>query len=204
MFYRMINSGLEKYHYISDNLSFIKYTKEVCGDCGRNISRPVYDGREKSQLLIDEGSVYPDWLQYCGGGKHLLILSDKALSAIKTANISGISPYYEIEIVRADVDGNIIVDKSAPLYYNLKIDGSIDFDYKSMLLKKKNKCKSCGQYELNRKRLKPYILDKNTWDGSDICSLQTFPANWFCTEKLVDLAKTEKLTGFDFEPVKCI
>ena len=60
-------------------------------------------------------------------------------------------------------------------------------------------CSSCGRFEWNRQRLYPLYLDEETWDGSDICRVESIPGYIVCTERVVDLVKRQKLKGFSFK-----
>ena len=100
--------------------------------------------------------------------------------------------------------GKIIPVYDAPTYYVVNICGEIDYDYKSMFLKRKHVCSECGQFQLNRQRLYPVFFNISTWDRQDLCSLSTFPGRKVCTNKVVQLVTKNGLTGFDFEEVKTL
>ena len=86
-------------------------------------------------------------------------------------------------------------------YYSLNIFGTVDFNLKAMALKRKHLCVSCGQFEWSRQRLYliDAVLDANTWDGSDLCRIVSFPGHVVCTEKIKAAAEEYQLTGFIFQ-----
>lgn len=202
MFYIMKSNGNNRYKYACMNQSFKGYDKKICDSCGRDIVTELYDNTGFYELVLEGGKKYPDLLEFCGAGDRLHILSEKTLSVFKKENISGILEYEPVHILTDKGKGCIERDENAPKYFSVKLSGSIDFNYPAMFLKKKKYCPSCGKYELNRQRLYPFIVDRNTWDGSDMCSLITFPAFVICTDKIVQLVKSNKLTGFSFEELK--
>ncbi len=199
-FYKMTNSGDSRFSYVFDDLSFIGYKKELCNSCGRSINTVCTQKRHT--FVVEGGKIYPDFLQFCGAGERLTVLSKKAIDIFLSSNISGFSIESIIDIYREVKNKQIVKCDDSPIYYSVIIRGVIDYDYSAMFLKKKKYCPICGQFELNRKRLYPVVMDINTWDGNDICSLITFPANLICTNKLVRIVEDNKLTGFDFKLVK--
>lgn len=199
MFYGLSSSVNNRHKYIYKDQSFRGYSKKICENCSRDIVTMLYDDGEHHQLILDGGKIYPDLLQFCGAGEKLLVLSEMALSVLVREKVSGILKYEPVTVLDEKI---IELDKAAPLYYSVKLSGSIDLDYSAMFLKKKKHCNRCGQYELNRQRLHPFIVDKNTWDGSDVCFLKTFPAFVICTNRFVHIIKSNRLTGFSFEELK--
>ena len=81
--------------------------------------------------------------------------------------------------------------------YSVNITGSIDFDLKAMALKKKNRCPSCGQFDWSRQRLYliKTVFDMNTWDGSDLCRIDSFPGFIVCTEKVKGVIEKYRFKG---------
>lgn len=193
MFYYVGCSLSNKNRYVYKNVSFKGYNKKTCDNCGRDITTTMYDdGAYK--LLVEGGSIYPDLLRFCGAGDQMFLLSEKALSVFVKENISGIESYDLVKIANEE--------SNTTQYYCVKLSGHIDLNYSSMFLKKKKKCDICGKFELNRKRIHPFIVNKSTWNGCDICYLETFPAVTICTEKIVRIVRKYKLKGFKFEELK--
>ena len=87
-------------------------------------------------------------------------------------------------------------------YYTLKVTGSIELDLKAMSLKKKHKCEHCGGFDWSRQRLGiiDSVLDMSTWDGNDICRIQSFPGHKIVSEKFKNMVERYKLTGINLKP----
>lgn len=199
-FYFVNHSGQSKFCYAYQNLSFAGYDNKICHECGRKKSSILYSC-DKHQLVIEGGKSYPDFLQFCGAGDKFILLSYRAIEAFKESKISGFIADCKPKLFKS-VNDNIFVADDAPDYYIVRITGKVDYDFQAMFLKKKKQCNTCGQYDLNRKRLFPAFIDIKTWDGSDFCSLITFANRIICSEQVVEVVKNFNLTGFDFEIIK--
>ena len=199
MLYWIKNDDSRKYAYAYKDASLQGYDVRACTQCGRNIVTERYDNTVP-HLIIDGGKQFPDHLSFCGAGKRLFIVSERALDLFEREQLTG----YRLQcLVKTShiSDGSRYLD--LPRYYCLEIQGRVDIDSKSMQLKKKNRCTLCGQFDWNRKRMEPMMIDYGTWDGSDICLLASFPGITLCSESFVRLVQTNKLTGFSFPIAGC-
>lgn len=201
-FYFINNSGKIKYAYVSKDLSFVDFFMWQCPKCKRGVFSGGYVDNCHG-LLLDGGKEYPDLLHFCGAGDRITVLSENAVRIFTENCISGFLVESKAELFRS-YRRKIIPVEDAPTYYVVNIYGEIDYDYKSMFLKKKHVCNECSQFELNRQRLYPTFFNISTWDKHDLCSLSTFPGRKVCTEKVVDVVKKNGMTGFEFEEVKTV
>lgn len=196
MFYWIENDIQQRYVYAYKDISFEGYNRETCPQCGRKNAIAHYTGRN-SHLLLEGRGTYPDFLQFCGAGNRLFIVSEKALNIFEQYGITGYYTYapvtFDSSLVATNTKKMIVPD-----YFNLEIGGRIDLDLRAMHLKQKKKCATCGQFEWSRQKLDPMILDRTSWDGSDLCTLTSMQGFRICSEVFVRLVNDNKLSGFSF------
>lgn len=192
MLYWIDYDAQNKFKYAYKDLSLSGFVSNVCSECGRNIIVPQYI-EETPHLVLEGGRLFPDLLQFCGAGDRLFIVSERTLDLFEKGKVSGYSNsgQCKIEYVSRSKDPDAV-----PIYYRLKIYGKVDLNLAAMHLKKKRKCNVCSQFEWNRTRIYPRIIDMDTWDGSDICLLDSIPGLKLCSEKIVHIVETNHLTGF--------
>ncbi len=195
MFRLKINYSEKKYCYAQRNLAFTGYTSSKCSNCGRSIIVPNAL-TQKSEFIIDGGKHFPDFLAYHGAGIYFLI-SKKALQLFVDNRITGFDHYEEVSIHR---ETDMALNNDNYVYFMLSINGSIDFNLKAMTLKRKRVCPSCNQYDWNIQRLSRLktVLDMDTWDGSDLCRIKSFPGFIVCSDRLRYLVEEHNLTGLQF------
>ena len=194
-FYWINHSGSAKYQYAYEDVTLKGYDRSTCAQCGRTVATPQYSD-DVPRLILEGGSVYPDYLQFCGAGKQMFLVSEKVLNLFDENKDSG---YSEPQPIFAET---ISLKKCAmpiPNYYSLRITGRIDLDTAAMHLKKKKTCPKCNQFEWSRMRLEPLLPDPATWDGSDLCLLSSIPGYRLCTDRVKKLIVKQKLTGFSFK-----
>lgn len=135
-------------------------------------------------LFLEGGKMYPDYLAFTGAGEQLFLLSERAVPVFEENGISGFSGKWEVTV------------SDGPRYFAMEIGGSVELDFAAMHLKKKNLCSRCGQYNWNRQRMEPVILDEASWDGSDICRVKSLPGLFACSRRFAQIVKDHGLTGF--------
>ena len=194
MLYLLEHQALKKYKYAYKDLSLIGYSRSVCPQCSRQIGIPQYSGNIP-HLILEGGNEWPDYLQFCGAGKRLFLISERALEIFEKNIITGYDGYQSVDCESIIRNRDI---KKNPNYYSLNVSGRIDLDFASMHLKKKHFCPQCRQYEWNRNRLEPFILDCATWDGSDVCLIDSLPGFRVCSGNLMQVIHNNHLKGFSF------
>lgn len=200
LFYQ-INSSLEKkYCYAYKDLSVNGINYDRCPICSRTIASYDYSGKPH-QFLLEGGKTLPDLLGFHGAGTDSLIISLRALQVFRTHNVSGINHADPVCVLYPFSNKNGDAECFANQYFMIQITGHIDLHYPSMQLKKKRYCIHCGQFEWNRKRFHPMYLDTDTWDGSDMCQISSMSGYKICSDKIVELVKQHKLTGFSFAQI---
>lgn len=195
MLYWLNNDDSSKFQYAYKDSTLLRYETADCPVCGRRISTPYYSD-DVPNLLLEGGRQYPDYLSFCGAGRQMFLLSEKALEIFEKCNVSGYAGYQLIETNDFTTKDKRFCCK----YYSLNITGRVDLDMAMMHIKKKRLCAECNQFTWSRTRLQPYFLDQNSWDGSDLCLLTSIPGYKLCTSRVKDIIERFRLTGFSFEP----
>lgn len=202
-FFQIVHSANNRFRFAWEDLSFVGFEDSTCPNCNRTIRTMIYQ-KEKYKYLLEGGKTFPDWLQFTGGGERVMILSERAIDILQKEKITGFLVKCEADLYIKGKKKQIERATDCPKYYIVDIYGRIDYDYPSMFLKKKRHCTVCNQFSLNRERLYPVYLNKDLWNGNDLCSLITFPGLTYCTERFTQVVKKHKLSGFEFHETRKI
>ena len=184
-----------KYCYAVKNLSFVRFKKK-CSHCGcQDAKELVFQGDDA--LLIDGAKNYPDFMLYGSVGLYFIV-SKRVLEVLQQEKITGYNEAKKVSLYRL-ICGKL--EKQEPEYYIINITGGIDLDLKAMSLKKKNVCPICGSFKWNRQRLYNIdsFFDMNTWDGSDLCRIKSFPGYVMISDRLKEIFEEHKFTGASFK-----
>ena len=148
-------------------------------------------------LLIDGAKDYPDFMLYGSVGLNFIV-SERVMDILREKKITGYDEAKKVSLYRSRY-GKLV--KQDVDYYMINITGSIDLDLKAMSLKKKNVCPLCGSFKWSRQRLytSDSIFDMNTWDGSDICRIQSFSGYIMISDRLKEIFEEQKFTGASFK-----
>ena len=194
MFYCLSSHPSNRYKYALMDYSFFRINTCQCKTCGREVKQCQLE-YWPPKMILEGGKRYPDCLSVsipfddkCG-----LIVSEKALEAFKTENISGYIAE-PIEIIDDKANDEVAAEK--PQYYYLYVNGIISLDYGAMHYKKKNYCSDCGSYNWSRQKIGESVLDHSSWNQCDICKLIDYPNIFICTQKVIDVIKKHNLKGF--------
>ena len=185
-----------KYCYAVKNLAVIEFKRERCLHCGEQVVKNTICQGEDA-LLIDGGKSYPDFMLYGSVGEPFIV-SERVIKVLYKEKITGYDMAKKVSLYRL-IDGKLV--KQEPEYYMINITGSIDLDLKAMHLKKKNVCPHCGSFKWSRQRLYLFdsVLDKSTWDGSDICRIKSFQGHIMISDRLKGILEAHKFTGASFK-----
>lgn len=191
MFFKLNAYYQRRYKYISTDLAFEKFDFRICPTCGREIAVGTKSNSPEPLMELEGPKKYPDILEFCGVGviPYPFIISKRAIDLFEENHVTGFKRGKKVKFSNCPEDQE---------YYYAEIIGRIDLHLKSMQLKKKRICKECGKYDWSRKSLGKYILDRDSWSETDLCRLTSLPGIFICTEKVIDLIKAHKLTGFEF------
>ena len=185
-----------KYCYAVENLSFVGYKREECSTCKRQIVKEkIYEGEDA--FLIDGAKKFPDFMQSCGAGTYFIV-SERVMNVLRENNVSGFDEAKKVPLYRSRYRKLI---KQEQEYYIINITGSIDLNLKAMALKRKHICPECGSFDWSRQRLYIFdsVFDMNTWDGSDICRIKSFPGYVMISDKLKEIFEEHKFTGATYK-----
>ena len=185
-----------KYCYAVENLAFVGFKKEKCSSCGcQDANEMIFQGDDA--LLIGGAKKYPDFMLYGSVGLNFIV-SESVMKVLQEEKITGYNEAKKVSLYRSRY-GKLV--KQEVDYYMINITGSIDLDLKSMSLKRKNVCPLCGSFKWSRQRLytSDSIFDMSTWDGSDICRVQSFPGHIMISDRLKEIFEKHKFTGASFK-----
>ena len=191
-FYLLECSGKSACQYARKDTALDSLVQRQCEACGRTLSQWSFSGPH--HLLLEGGPKYPDRLEFTGAGGSPLLLSQRAAAVFRQNGITGIAEFVPVRTARESGP----LPEDAPEYVLARICGRIELDLGKMCLKKKRLCSVCGSFEWNRQRLSPLYLDASTWDGSDLCRVNSIPGYVVCTDRVVALVKKQKWKGFSF------
>jgi len=172
-----------------------------CDVCG--VEQLLASGNIEVTLAPRKGTRWPDILG-CGSYP-FFIVSDRVLDSWCSEIVSGFS-YHKVSIT-----GSIppkLLNHNIPTYWWLdgqKMQGSL-LDFERSGYVGVEICSKCGHisYDINatyvcQHSLKfPFVLVKHSWNGSDIFTTNLSSTQFFCTEKVLNLAKKYRLTNFRF------
>ena len=201
MFGTSIFYSTNRYCYAEKNLSIHRFVQTKCSQCGR-VSGYESISSGDDALLVSGGKLNPDFMIYGSVGLYFIV-SERAMELIKREKISGYDKTIKVPIYRSRY-GKLV--QQDVCYYLVDIVGNIDLDLKAMSLKKKNICSACGSFDWNRQRLGiiDSVLDMSSWDGSDICRINSFKGHIVASDKFKELVEKNKLTGMKFKHENCI
>ena len=185
-----------KYCYAVKNLSFVGYKREECPTCKRQVVKDeIYEGEDA--FLIDGAKKFSDFMQSCGAGTYFIV-SERVMNVLRENNVSGFDEAKKVPLYRSRYRKLI---KQEQEYYIINITGSIDLNLKAMALKRKHVCPECGSFDWSRQRLYIFdsVFDMNTWDGSDICRIKSFPGYVMISDKLKEIFEAHKFTGATYK-----
>ncbi len=166
----------------------------VCDVC--HIGR-LYPGRYPERSLgvaVEGGTKYPDVLG-CGSYP-LLIVSAQVIADWKKNDVSG---YREFLLTVTKSQGKKIEVVTPPQYFHIEVSGRCLLDLEAMGVDITYQCPKCGYTRKNPTNGFPFIVRQETWDGSDLFISELFPQSVFCTQKVFDLAASNRRTNFCFK-----
>lgn len=167
--------------------------KWLCPECGRAAEYPA----GAFDVTVEGGSAFPDVLG-CGAYP-LLIVSERVISVLKGA---GIACFQEYPVKVAAIHESRARLEEAPLYFRIEITGECMIDFAGSGATIKSICGRCGGVKTQPSMIHRFTIIEGSWDGCDVFrDPRYYPRVSFCTQKVVDLAKTNGVTNCRFEPM---
>ncbi len=203
-FYKISISADYNTFFAWKDVNIERIDKSYCNTCGREIWSFIYYSDTSTYELMSENIIgarqfFSDGLQFTDAGERVFLISEKALNAFENEHVTGYDGYSKVNTCFSSELSEKLFYEDAPQYYKLNITGEIEFDFKAMCLKKKRVCPDCGRFDWNRLGFPKFQLDETTWDGSDLCRIQSCLGYTVCSEKLYSLISEHELTGFAFK-----
>lgn len=147
------------------------------------------------KLATNQGRYWPDIFQGVATG---LCISDQVKEALDMAGFSygatvsvSVIPPFPKRLVEPPPRYSMILGE---------IGAGFDFGKAGMAVKRR--CPNCGKVERETKTPIQEDFIKNTWSGMDIFVTDLSPYAFFCTGRIVDLARKHRWMGFCFIPLE--
>lgn len=218
MFFRVgIDSGRRKrfaYAVTIDAKDIDEFKCPKC--CMINYEELLHDESLMLKVVLSNNH-FPDFMEYTFNK----LISKMADNRLDEANITGYK-VSKIEVISANhisadikkqfrQDGYKVTDfaTSPPEYNRLIICGKAMLDKKTGIILTEQ-CEKCGSKKYVTSGLTyvdPYqvfYINKESWDGSDIFSVEGFPSIIFCTERFVNVCRTQNLAGLVFDKIEAV
>lgn len=164
-----------------------------CPFCHACAKKP--EGLVTVTVTTKHGSHWPDISQ---GAVQGLCISKRVKDALDVAGY-GYGATVSIKVVppfpRALVD-------PPPEYFMMLGDVGAAFDFEKAGMAVKRRCPNCGKVEREAKTPLQEDFVKNTWNGMDIFVTDLSPFSFYCTERIVELARKNRWAGFHFVPLE--
>jgi len=171
----------------------VQLERQVCSVCG------VYRSQicEVSTCTVVGGTFWPDVLG-CSSSTPCL-MSEHAVQGLLRMNASGFAPK---PVAIAGTRDTTLRKETAPRYFYLHVDGSIDIHLTASGLAAP-RCPACktlqGAVKTEARALVP---DDESWDKSDILKISNhINAMYFCTKTILELARSDRWTNARFDPM---
>jgi hypothetical protein len=162
-----------------------------CDECGRSEWYPAGG----FGVRVEGGSAFPDFLG-CGAYP-LLIASARAVAALRE---SGIECFDTAPVAIAGSLDNQAALAEAPEYFRLEIAGQCRVNLAESRMTIEKVCHRCGIFSVQPNLNRRFRIMEGSWDGSDLFrDCRHFPRVSFCTQKVVDIARSCGLTNVRFD-----
>ncbi len=163
-----------------------------CAECG---STYVKKDLNNIDLIIEGKGKYPDVL--LSGSWPLLIVSDKLLNIWEDNKITGFNSYP----IKIFTKNGAEILKNDAHYYNIKITGKCQLDFKAMGIEILEECKTCGAVIFNKEvwEFGTPIVKTNSWDGSDLFVADQFESAPLCTLTIIKLIEKYNIINFSMK-----
>jgi len=149
-------------------------------------------------LVLEEGKQFADTIVV--GGGPIRVVSERVVASWANEGFSGLL-HYPINVESAPP--HIAAIRHRPEYFHLELTGRCEFDYEAAQVEVE-RCPGCTLTRLRQlnpdrgMNQHPFIIRRETWDGSDFFVSLDFPWVMFCTRRVYLHTRKCKFTGFEF------
>lgn len=174
----------------------------ACPECGRRVTGAYW--LPPREVVLTK-RVVPDFL-YVLTDRAPFVISEKALTVIQNAGLTGILRYEEIEIARFQRKSKTEIP--IPKYYHIELaysritinhERSV-IDHGPASIDHKKLCPLChpvlGTYDFYRK----LSLNMNAYEGYDIFHCYEMGEHVFLSQRFIDVCKENNLTNLFYTP----
>lgn len=154
----------------------------------------------KFDVVVEGGNRYPDILG-CGAYP-FLIVSESVVNAWHDAGILCFQ-YYIVNVAQVRSKSKQLNEMIPPHYYRIEIDGRCEIDLGASGLEVVRYAPECEYLATNPSLATGFQMVAGSWDGSPLFRDPLhYPRVSFCTQLVLDLARTYRFTNFRFEPME--
>ncbi len=180
------------------------YTKiATCPECGQYVSGAYW---ERPREIVLTSRKIPDFLYaYCDNVDFLL--SERALTAIRDAGLTGITCAEKIEHARFQRKAKKEVE--LPPYYHIELARSrITLDHANSVIQygkicyPEQYCPLCNQVPRTRDFTRKLAFHLDAYEGYDIFQTYELGDAVFLSQRFVDVCKEKKLKNLCYTPVE--
>jgi DNA-directed RNA polymerase subunit RPC12/RpoP len=170
-----------------------------CDVCGNGELFPGVYPEQPLGIIVEDGSAYPDCLG-CGGGP-LLIVSQAVTEDWEEHEVTG---WRKFPMTVKSARGEAISLLRPPQYYHIQVLGRCELDLAAMQVELVYRCPKCEYRrfrQLHPDRLiaqHPFVIVEGSWDETDLFQSDLYPGVYFCTARVLELARSRGHTGFGF------
>jgi hypothetical protein len=215
-FYKISTDGGKKLKFAHGiNLNDRDYERIECPSCNIVTSSDVVSDLSSIKLALTNNH-FPDFLGYI----YHKMASERSVEILAYENISG---YNSVPLDMVPFDaitpeqkrdlrlfGNDVKKFATdpPPYYLLRAVGKAELHEKTGLIVKH--CSQCGNTKISTPGKiyvdpdHPWYVQRNTWDGSDLFTVQYFPSAFLCSEHFLEVYNKHNLTGLLFKEIESL
>jgi len=173
-----------------------KMIHRVCPEFGVVLHYPSGE----FDVVVEGGNQYPDILG-CGAYP-FLIVSQSVVDAWREAGITSFHSYLvHVDEVRSR--SKRLHETQPPRYHRIEIGGRCEIDLGASGLEVVRYAPECEYLATNPSLATGFQMVAGSWDGSPLFRDPLhYPRVSFCTQLVLDLARTYRFTNFRFEPME--
>jgi hypothetical protein len=169
-------------------------TTRPCPRCGSTRQRPT----GPATCIIEAGLRWTDAIGTSGGSPPFIV-SKRVVEGLQAIGAQG---YMSYPVAIERISAPALSARGAPKYYYIAPVSSVEVDLPASGSPPGARCPRCLAAQVDPPpREQRWVPKTETWDGADIFGLGWFPFGYFCTERVMQLARDGTWTNFRFDPI---
>lgn len=151
-------------------------------------------------VVVEGGNRYPDVLG-CGAYP-FLIVSQSVVNAWRGAGITSFHSY-QVHVDEVRSRSKLLHETEPPLYHRIEIDGRCEIDFAASGLEIVRFSPECQHLVTKPSMSSGFRMVSGSWDANPLFRDQLhYPRVSFCTQLVLDLARSNRFTNFRFEAMQ--